>query len=57
MKKQKLNYRFINPNTAEATADYILKVLIDVNRAKIENLLREAVPPQQDTGKNEGAAE
>ena len=26
MKKQKLNYRFHNPNTAEVTADYILKV-------------------------------
>ncbi len=29
MKKQKLNYRFHNPNTAEVTADYILKVFIE----------------------------
>ena len=31
MKKQKLNYRFHNPNTAEVTADYILKVFIEAN--------------------------
>ena len=29
MKKRKLNYRFHNPNTAEVTADYLLKILIE----------------------------
>ncbi len=41
MKKRKLNYRFHNPNPAEVTADYILKILIEANRGKVEEILRE----------------
>lgn len=41
MKKQKLNYRFHNPNTAEVTADYILKVFIEVNSRKVERIMQE----------------
>ena len=40
MKKQKLNYRFHNPNTAEVTANYILKVFIEVNAKKVTELCR-----------------
>lgn len=40
-KKTKLNYRFHNPNTPEVTADYILKIFIEVNRKKIDRILRE----------------
>ena len=57
MKKQKLNYRFHNLNSAEATADYILQVLVDMNRTKIERLLREGVSEQQEVDKAEDAAE
>lgn len=42
MKRQKLNYRFHNPNTAEVTADYILKVFIEVNMKKVERAMQEA---------------
>ena len=41
MKKQKLNYRFHNPNTAEVTADYILKVFIEANMKKVERVMQE----------------
>lgn len=41
MKKQKLNYRFHNPNTAEVTVDYILKVFIEVNEKKVERVMQE----------------
>ena len=41
MKKQKLNYRLHNPNTAEVTADYILKVFIEVNAKKVERVMQE----------------
>ena len=41
MKKQKLNYRFHNPNTAEVTADYILKVFIEVNSKKVDRVMQE----------------
>lgn len=41
MKKQKLNYRFHNPNTAEVTADYILKVFIEANMKKVERAMQE----------------
>lgn len=42
MKKQKLNYRFHNPNTMEATADILLKVFIEVNSEKVEVAIQEA---------------
>lgn len=37
-----LNYRFHNSNTAEATADYILKVFIGANMKKVERAIQEA---------------
>nr|WP_317377133.1 hypothetical protein [uncultured Faecalimonas sp.] len=43
MKRKKLNYRFHNPNTAEVTADYILKVFIEANMKKVERVMQEAV--------------
>ena len=42
MKKQKLNYRFHNPNTAEVTADILLKVFIEANTKKVETAVQEA---------------
>ena len=42
MKQKKLNYRFHNPNSAAATADYILKILIDANSEKVERAIRAA---------------
>ena len=42
MKRQKQNYRFHNPNTAEVTADYILKVFIEANMKKVERAMQEA---------------
>lgn len=41
MKKRKLNYRFHNPNTAEVTADYLLKILIEANASKVEQAIQE----------------
>ena len=41
MKRQKLNYRFHNPNTVEVTADYILKVFIEANMKKVERAMQE----------------
>lgn len=40
MKKKKLNYRFHNPNTAEATADILLKVFIEANSKKVERAVQ-----------------
>ena len=42
MKKRKLTYQFHDPNTAEATADMLLKVLIEANAGKVERAIREA---------------
>lgn len=42
MKKRKLNYRIHNPNTAAATADYILKIFIEANAGKVEKAIQEA---------------
>ena len=49
MQKRKLNYRFHNPNTVAATADYILKILIDANSEKVERAIR-AAADQVDQG-------
>ena len=43
MKKRKLNYRFHNPNTAEVTADILLKVLIEANSEKVEKAVAKAM--------------
>ena len=42
MKKTKLNYRFHNPNPADVTADFLLKLLIEVNAEKVEKAIEEA---------------
>lgn len=42
MVKRKLNYRFHNPNTAEVTADYLLKILIEANTEKVERAVQGA---------------
>ena len=40
MKKQELNFRFHNPNTAEATANALIKILIEANQKKVEQAIR-----------------
>ena len=43
LKKRKLTYIFYNPNTAEATADYLAKLFIEVNAPKVEERIKSAV--------------
>lgn len=42
MKNRKLNYRFHNPNSAEDTADFLCKLLIEANAGKVERAIEEA---------------
>ena len=42
MKQKKLNYRFHNPNSAEDTADFLCKLLIEANTGKVERAIEEA---------------
>lgn len=56
MKKQKLNYQFHNPNPADVTADYILKVFIEVNEKKVEQAIRTAADQLNHEGKEECSA-
>ncbi len=49
MKKRKLNYQFHNPNTAAATADYILKILMEANTEKVQSVIQEAANAVCDT--------
>ena len=39
MKQRKLNYRFHNPNSAEDTADFLCKLLIEANAGKVERAI------------------
>ena len=41
MKQKKLNYRFHNPNSAEDTADFLCKLLIEANTGKVERAIEE----------------
>ena len=36
MKKRKLNYRIHDPNPPALSVEVVLKIMIDVNRAKVE---------------------
>ena len=42
MKRMKLNYCFHNPNSAEDTADFLCKLLIEANAGKVERVIEEA---------------
>ena len=42
MNKRKLNYRFRNPNSAEDTADFLCKLLIEANAGKVERTIEKA---------------
>lgn len=52
MKKRKLNYRFHNPNPAVATADYLLKILIEANMSKVELAIQETAESFNETEKS-----
>lgn len=41
MDKPKLNFRFYNPNTPEELTKILLRVCIDANMQKVEQLIRE----------------
>ena len=41
MKQKKLNYRFHNPNSAEDTADFLCKLLVEANAGKVEYAIEE----------------
>jgi hypothetical protein len=38
--KQKLTYHFHNPNTPEATANFLLKLFVEVNKPKVEQAIQ-----------------
>lgn len=42
LERTKLNYRFHNPNSAEETADFLCKLLIEANVGKVERAIEEA---------------
>lgn len=43
MGKINLNYKFNNPNSAEDTAELLLKLFIDANKPKVEEAIKNAV--------------
>ena len=42
LKRTTLNYRFHNPNSAKDTADFLCKLLIEVNAGKVERAIEDA---------------
>ena len=53
VKKKKLNYRFHDPNDPAVAAEYILKVFIEANQKKVEEVIRKASMEKQ-ISENEG---
>lgn len=53
MKKKKLNYRFHDPNDPAVAVEYILKVFIEANQKKVEEVIRKASMEKQ-VSENEG---
>ena len=56
MKERKLNYRFHNPNPTAATADYLLKIFMEVNQEKVQLAVQAAADTADGSGEkdNEG---
>ena len=42
MADKTLNYSFFNPNTVEDTADFLLRLFVEVNRPKVDAAIRRA---------------
>ena len=44
-----LNYTFNNPNSVEDTAEMLLKLFIEANKAKVEEVIKNAVNDSEKT--------
>ena len=53
MAKQKLNFRFYNPNTVGATADNLLKIMVDVNSDKLDQAIQLEMASEDEKHKQE----
>ena len=47
--KIKLNYTFNNPNSVEDTAEQLLKLFIEVNKQKVDEIIKNAVDDGEKT--------
>ena len=53
MKKRKLNYRFHNPNSTAATANYLLKIFVEANQGKVQLAIQQAAGGPEDDGETD----
>lgn len=49
MSKITLNYKFNNPNSVEDTADMLMKLFIEVNKHKVEEVIKNAINDREKT--------
>lgn len=49
MSKVILNYKFNNPNSVEDTAEMLLKLFIEANKPKVEEVIKNAVNDSEKT--------
>ena len=56
-KKKTLNYRFHNPNSDKAAAEYLIKIFMEANLKKVEQAMQTAMKTQQASSVEEGASE
>ncbi len=52
--KKELKFHFHNPNSAEATANYLLKAFMEVNLKKVENALKAEAQKQSEKETKKG---
>jgi hypothetical protein len=48
--KRKLNYRFHNPNSVEDTAEFLCKMLVEINQDKVEKAIQKAAKLSEQAG-------
>lgn len=53
VKERKLNYRFHNPNSTAATADYLLKIFMEANREKVQLAIQAVANGPDGVGKKD----
>ena len=49
MAKMTLKYKFNNPNSVEDTAEQLLKLFIEVNKQKVDEIIKNAVDDGEKT--------
>lgn len=49
VRRYKLNYKFNNPNSAEETAEMLIKFFVEVNKPKVDEAIKKFAETSEET--------